>query len=77
MPCATSARTSGRLSGMLEGAHGIAPEMEQQLRAEVGLWSLLRSGLVPAHGDWQPRISAVSRLSLTMTGTPWSVPASG
>jgi hypothetical protein len=39
----------------LDGAHGIAPMVEAQLRAELVALASPTVTLVPTHGDWQPR----------------------
>jgi Phosphotransferase enzyme family len=39
----------------LDGAHGIAPTVEAQLRAEIDGLDSPTVTLVPTHGDWQPR----------------------
>ena len=39
----------------LDKPHGIAPEVEEQLRAEIATWPSPSTLLVPTHGDWQPR----------------------
>lgn len=39
----------------LNQPHRIAPEVEEQLRAEIAAWPTPPTVLVPTHGDWQPR----------------------
>ncbi len=39
----------------LDKPHRIAPEVEEQLRAEIATWPTPTTVLVPTHGDWQPR----------------------
>jgi hypothetical protein len=39
----------------LDGAHGIAPTVEAQLRAEIDALDSPTVTVVPTHGDWQPR----------------------
>jgi Phosphotransferase enzyme family len=39
----------------LDGPHGIAPDIEAQLRGEFTAIALPTVTLVPTHGDWQPR----------------------
>jgi thiamine kinase-like enzyme len=39
----------------LDGAHGIAPAVEAQLRAEIDALDSPPVPVVPTHGDWQPR----------------------
>jgi aminoglycoside/choline kinase family phosphotransferase len=46
---------SARSLRWLDGSHGIAPEVEAQLRAEFRALASPVVTLVPTHGDWQPR----------------------
>ena len=39
----------------LAGAHRIAPDTVQRLRAEIAAWPTPAATLVPTHGDWHPR----------------------
>lgn len=47
--------SNARATAWLDGDHRIAPELVEQLRAELASWPEPPSVLVPTHGDWQPR----------------------
>ena len=49
------ARENAKSVGWLDKSHRIAPDVEEQLRAEIRSWPVPASVLVPTHGDWQPR----------------------
>lgn len=49
------ARENARSLAWLDSNHGITPQVEAQLRAEIQSWPTPPAVLVPTHGDWQPR----------------------
>jgi hypothetical protein len=49
------ARKNERTLSWLSGPHGIAPDVEAELRQLVESWPTPAVSVVPTHGDWQPR----------------------
>jgi Ser/Thr protein kinase RdoA (MazF antagonist) len=44
-----------RVQRRLDQRHRIAADVEQWVRSEIATWPGGGSGVVPTHGDWQPR----------------------